>query len=421
MRVIFTTFAQNAHFLGQVPLAWALRAAGHEVRVVSQPALTATIVGAGLTAVPVGEDHRWLETMADDDADGDWDSGLDLDPVRPELRHWNVLHAVQEQLTARFLAPANNASMVDELVRFAEGWRPDLVVWEPFTLAGAIAAEVVGAAHTRLLWGADLLVDQRERYLGELAARPADQRPDPMVDWLGELLGRHGLAFAERMIRGQWTIDQLPAAIRLPLGEPTVPMRYVPYNGSAVVPDWLREPPLRPRVCLTLGITDRDGGDFLGVPLEELVGAVAELDAEIVATLTAAQLERIGALPANVRAVDFVPLHALLPTCSAIVHHGGAGTWATAVASGVPQLMFPSVWDDHYRARRTAELGAGLVVPRDGLTAAAVRDGLRRLLDEPAPADAAEELRHLALADPPPTDVVPALEKLTLEHQTAGF
>src|ERR1017187_1851466 len=38
-----------------VPVAWALRAAGHEVRVASQPDLTEVITGAGRPGVPVGQ------------------------------------------------------------------------------------------------------------------------------------------------------------------------------------------------------------------------------------------------------------------------------------------------------------------------------------------------------------------------------
>ncbi|MGW7578886.1 hypothetical protein [Streptomyces sp. NPDC054765] len=54
MRVLFVTLAASPHFFVQVPLAWALRAAGHEVRVASQPDLMDTITAAGLPATPVG-------------------------------------------------------------------------------------------------------------------------------------------------------------------------------------------------------------------------------------------------------------------------------------------------------------------------------------------------------------------------------
>lgn len=36
MRILFTTFAARSHFNVQVPLAWALRTAGHDVPVASR-------------------------------------------------------------------------------------------------------------------------------------------------------------------------------------------------------------------------------------------------------------------------------------------------------------------------------------------------------------------------------------------------
>ncbi len=422
MRVLFTSFAMESHFLSMVPLAWAMRAAGHEVRVASQPSLTGAITSAGLTAVPVGEDHVLLDAVAKtevDEAGTHWNS-IDLDPIRPETQTWEFLRAVNEALPEMFFARVNNETMVDEMVRFARQWRPDLVIWEPFTIAGAIAAQAVGAAHARQLWGADLFVDLRARFLRQRAERRADSVPDTLATWLGGVLDRYGLTFDETVVRGQWTIDTLPSSIRMPLGEPTVAMRYVPYNGTAVVPDWLREPPERTRVCLTLGLTARSGAEYLLGSLEGVLDAIGDLDAEVVATLNAAQRAEVSRLPDNVRAVDFVPLHALLPTCSAVAHHCGAGSWSTSAIYGVPQLISPMVFENSYRARRTAEVSAALVIPQRELTPETLRDGLQSLLTESRYADGADRLRRESLDDPPPSDVVPVLEKLTLEHQDMG-
>ncbi|MFE9664358.1 activator-dependent family glycosyltransferase [Streptomyces sp. NPDC005955] len=422
MRVIFASFALKTHFFSQVPLAWALRSSGHEVRVASQPSLTEAITAAGLTAVAVGTDHSWRETMSGASAPhSDWDAGLDLDPTRPGVHHWEVLRGVNAQLTERFFASANNDSMVDDLVRFARGWRPDLVIWEPFTPAGAIAAEASGSAHARLLWGADLFVDQRREYLRERLLQPAEQRKDPLAEWMSGKAEKYGLSFDERLLRGHWTIDQMPASIRLPLGERTLPMRYIPYNGHSVVPPWLRETPTRPRVCVTFGTTAREGTGDGAESLTRILEGLDGLDVEVIATLDAAQLGTMSKVPDNVKPFDFVPLTVLLPGCSAIVHHGGAGTWSTAVAAGVPQLIVPSEWDDYYRARRTAELGAGLVVAHDGLDAAAVRAGVQRLIAEPRFSDGAERLRGEMAADPAPGDLVHTLEKWTLEQLESGY
>ncbi|WP_051915552.1 hypothetical protein [Streptomyces aureocirculatus] len=56
-RVLFVLYAEKTHLFIQVPLARAFAAAGHEVRVASQPELVPEITRAGLTAVPVGRDH----------------------------------------------------------------------------------------------------------------------------------------------------------------------------------------------------------------------------------------------------------------------------------------------------------------------------------------------------------------------------
>ena len=40
-----------------------------------------------------------------------------------------------------------------------------------------------------------------------------------------------------------------------------------------------------------------------------------------------------------------VPHHLLLPECSAMMHHGGAGTCAAALTAGLPQLVCPFHFD----------------------------------------------------------------------------
>jgi glycosyltransferase (activator-dependent family) len=417
MRVLLTSLAVEAHFNGTVPLAWALRAAGHEVRVASQPALTETITRAGLTAVPVGTDHVHHELVRELGAElTSFYRGIDLTGERGD--DYVNLKAANTLLTATFYAQANNDSMVDELVDHARRWRPDLVVWEPFTFAGAVAARACGAAHARLLWGPDLFLRLRQALRRQMDLLPAALHDDSLADWLTWTLDRFGCRFDEEVVVGQWNIDQMPPGVRLPLGRPMVPMRYVPYNGRSVIPAWLGESAGgRPRICLTLGITSRDHAYPNVVSLDELLDATADLDVELVATLDAKQRAELTRVPDNTRVVDFVPLHALLPTCAVVVHHGGAGTWSTAAACGVPQLVIADMWDNVYRARRLADYGAGLFLPPAELTAAALRDGVTRLLAKPSFTADAQRLRAEIMAEPSPAAVVPAIEELTARHR----
>ncbi|GMO20095.1 MAG: glycosyltransferase [Spirochaetaceae bacterium] len=54
-----------------------------------------------------------------------------------------------------------------------------------------------------------------------------------------------------------------------------------------------------------------------------------------------------------------IPHKLFLPLCSAIIHHGGAGTTHSAARAGIPQLVVPMIIDQFYWAYRTGVLGLG--------------------------------------------------------------
>jgi rhamnosyltransferase subunit B len=79
-------------------------------------------------------------------------------------------------------------------------------------------------------------------------------------------------------------------------------------------------------------------------------------------------------LPPSMRFVSYAPFSRLLPKTCAIVHHGGIGTTAQALAAGVPQLVMPLSHDQPDNARRVKRLGVGLTIdPRDFEPAAVAR------------------------------------------------
>ncbi|MFF3315380.1 activator-dependent family glycosyltransferase [Streptomyces sp. NPDC003035] len=433
MRVLFVTLAARPHFYVQVPLAWALRAAGHEVRVASQPDLLDAITAAGLPATPVGpplaqdesveELRRRQEKAAERLTEPpDAQELMRMAEDRPERLTPDFLDGLFTVMTSAIFQNFAAEETVDDLVALTRRWRPDLVVWDTLMMGGSIAAQACGAAHARLLYGLDLVGTMRERHLVSLAARPEELREDPLAEWLEWTAARYGGGFSEDLVTGQWTVDPTPASLRPPTELPWVPVRHVPYNGRAVLPEWLREPPARRRVCLTLGLSFREvmGGDQASVPA--LLEALGELDAEVVATLDGGQLAKVGRVPDNVRAVDFVPLDALLPSCSAIVHQGGFGTSQNALVHGVPQVVVPNdLWDIHPRAELIERSGAGVRPSEAGpLTPEELRELVTRVLDEPSFARNAARLREEVRAMPTPAELVPVLEELTARHRSAG-
>lgn len=70
---------------------------------------------------------------------------------------------------------------------------------------------------------------------------------------------------------------------------------------------------------------------------------------------------RLGniSLPENVFKIEYAPYDWLFPRMSMIFHHGGSGTTAYALRSGVPSCTIPFVFDQFYWGERSTELGVG--------------------------------------------------------------
>jgi len=64
-------------------------------------------------------------------------------------------------------------------------------------------------------------------------------------------------------------------------------------------------------------------------------------------------------LPSFICQTDFAPFRELFPLCAAVVHHGGIGTVAEALATGTPQLIHPLCFDQFDNAVRVQRLGVG--------------------------------------------------------------
>jgi UDP:flavonoid glycosyltransferase YjiC (YdhE family) len=83
-------------------------------------------------------------------------------------------------------------------------------------------------------------------------------------------------------------------------------------------------------------------------------------------------------LPPGIFACSDADHVTLFPRLDLLVHHGGAGTTAAALRSGVPQLIVPHIVDQFFHGRRIAELGAGpRPVPKAKLSAAVIAEALK--------------------------------------------
>ncbi|MEU5553668.1 activator-dependent family glycosyltransferase [Micromonospora sp. NPDC047793] len=416
MRVLFAVNPSKTIFMYMVPLAWAMRTAGHEVRFASQPQFAGVITQAGLTAVPVGHDR-------DLTPDKEHRAGI---PVPydafddPSKQNWEYLKPGMAA-TDKWWHRYGNFPIIADLVEFAQRWQPDLVIWDPLTLAAPIAAKACGAAHARLLFGVDVYGGVRQLYTRLRDEQPEGERSDPVADWMAAYGRKYGYEYSDDMLTGHFTIDQFPASLAVDApGLEYVRMQFISYGGPAVVPRWLWAPPERPRIALTMGLSATEVYDGYTISVSEVLQALSGLDIEVVATVADSERQGLGAVPDNVRLIPFVPWHAFVPTCSVVIHHGGAATLAATARHPVPHLTLHYHYDQPIYGRLLSRMGAGLDMATGQATGDAVRTAVLRLLHEPTFKAGAARLRDETLALPSPNQLVPQLEQLTTKYRTDG-
>jgi len=404
MRILFTSVDWTGHVFPMVPLGWALGAAGHEVRVLCSAGLAPAVSAAGLTPLPLLESTGPVQARMNNyrRALAGHSRSAGLPPVDPvtgaelaDLAEADPGHRVlAAEAATRWWLRRRTARLADLVAH----WRPDLVVHDLSSADGRTVAELADVPAVCHLWG----------LVGDAEEDPAmDYRPECIDDSFAAL-GLRG-----RGARIRHVIDPTPDCLRPPTRAERLPMRYVPYNGTGIMPDWVLAPRPRPRVCVVWGtsVTRIYGPRSFFVP--RIVAALAGLDLDAVLAVDATDAAAVGALPSNVHLLaQRTPLHALLQGCDAVVHNGAAGSSMTALAAGIPQLAVSVSDEQAGNADRIAAAGAGLHEPGVRSTVDSIRAAVLRLLADSGIAAAAARAAAENRARPAPAELVAPLERL---------
>ncbi|MFN2569182.1 MAG: nucleotide disphospho-sugar-binding domain-containing protein [Candidatus Dormibacteria bacterium] len=389
MRMLFSTLPGLGHFFPIVPLAWGARAAGHDVLIATTSEALEASGRAGLPAVDVAP-------------------GLNVPQVfqRMQERTGRSFLFTRDALSDAIVQAISGAfaeisdRMADRTVAVVRSWQPDMVVHTPIGGAGPLAATM--RSIPAVLHGFGLGPAGRVTQLVNLVF----QGMKPTFE-------RHGLP--GEVAPPLAVIDPTPPSMGGPDRLPAWPVRYVPYNEGGALPDWLRRPAVRTRICMTLGTVVPYAAGVGALP--GVIEAVRDLDAEVVLALGQVDCSDLGSLPGNVHVAGWVPLSALLPTCRVLVHHGGAGTTMNALAAGVPQLVLAHGADQHANAAAVEQRGVGLSHLPEEADPATMGSSLHRLLEEPAFSEAAGEVRQEIADLSSPAEMVHRLEE-TLAQAT---
>ena len=361
MRVVFAITPGHGHVYPTLPLADALRRAGHTTTY-------AMIDAAPLRAAIEERGHRFV-TLPPSQAEQQarfaeaWADLARLGPEQLEVRG-----------LARLFVPLVEPSL-DPLVALLRDDGADLVVHELTAFAGPLAAAMCAIPSVNHGTGFGFAASARGAGDAMAAAwRARDLEPDAMAGIYRTL-----------------HLEVFPPSLPNPILEVLDPARV-----RRVRPVALRSPsalvppaPSRPRVVATLGTVFDDDP-----------AAWAAIDAG---------LDRLGA------AVDvvvlrpggsFVPLGDVVDGAAVVVAHGGAGTVLAALAAGAPLVLLPRGADQWNVAEAAVACGAASVVRPE---APAVEAGVRVALDGALTEGAARVGREIE-AMPAPADLVEVLE-----------
>jgi UDP:flavonoid glycosyltransferase YjiC (YdhE family) len=384
-RILFSTWPAHGHLLPLLPMARAALAAGHEVVIASGAEGAAEAARRGFAVWDVGP--------------GRDEAGAAFAAVVPDIEAIDPAVRIPTLIAGVFGAAALRRA--EDLVPRAEAWQPDLVVHPITELAGAVAAERVGAP--RLVHGFGPLPAEAWSWFGarfgdlceawdvpELLDGILDS---PFVELCPPSLQRDAVAaFTHRIPMRPGSGDVAPGE-RLP--------------WSA---EQLAALPHPDTVHLTLGTLFHSATHVFTAALAGL----AELPVNVLVTVgPGADPAALGPRPPHVLVADFVPHELLLPHCTAIISQGGPATILAALDHGLPHLVLPQGADQFMNAPVLVDSGAGLALMPPEVTAERVAEATSRLLAAPGFAAATARMQA-ELATMPTADVV-------LEQQLAAL
>lgn len=327
-------------------------------------------------------------------------TGIELDevtrrfePVFRQLQEQPPLERRPRAFSMRFGEIEAKARLTGVRTAVAE-WRADLVIHESADIAAPLAAAEAG-------------IPSVNHGFGQPIPQACLERAEDVMAPLWHAVGLQPEPFCG--VRRGVTIDVCPPSLLLepfPLGVRLQQLRpAAPTPGVHRLRRGIVRRPGAPLVYVTMGTVFGHTAFF-----ETLLEALADLDCS--AVLTVGRDNDPAALtfvPDNTTVLRFLDQSVILPHCAAVVSHGGSGSTLGALAHGLPMVLVPKGADQFDNARACRSAGVAIDVWPDALSVEAIRDGVQRVLREPAWAHASRRVAAEIAAMPTPEEVVDVL------------
>lgn len=393
MRTLVTAISAYGHLQPLLPLAQALVNAGHEVAIATGPDMCRRAGAAGFTTFQTGiAANIAFGRLADRYPDQEYNR---LAPS--EILDWYLPH-----LFGEVMAPL----MLDDLEPLVRSWQPDVILDVILHDTWELAAPIVAASAGIPSINQTLGIRFYDRYVEAVADAVAPlwrQRglaPDPQAGLYRHLcLDTTPPGFQPYdTARHRETMRSLR-----PVALPPVP--------GETLPAWIDHRRDVPLVYMTLG-TNTNGDISM---FRSVIDGLSDLDIDVLITIGVGKdPASIGPLASNTRVEGYVPQSLILPHCSAVICHGGAGSTLSALAQGLPLLILPQGADQYIIGDLVASADVGLLLAPPDVNPSSVRASVLALLSEPERWVGTRRLQQEIAAMPGPAEVVPLIEQLVL-------
>ncbi len=365
MHVVLVPFGSSGDVHPFVGLGVALKARGHRVTVVSIPNFIPLLEKHGFEMVSIGEPDRF-DTLLHD----------------PRLWHPTKALAVVMESVLEGLKPVYDAIASC----FVKG--ETVVVAGSLAMGARVAQEVLGVPLATVHLSPSIFRSVHETPM---------HGPVRMPSWWPKTLKSGLYRIMDAIIDPRITpgLNRFRAQFGLaPIARPMKEWWNSPQCVLALFPEWFapRQPDWPPQTVQT-GFTLYDESDIQGLPAE-IVNFQNEPNRPVHFAPGSAQIQGRGFFETSARACElagvkglfvtkytdqlprplsdavthfpYLPFSKVLPLCSLVVHHGGIGTTAQALAAGIPQIVRPMAHDQMDNAARLQAMGVGVtIMPKD--------------------------------------------------------
>jgi len=380
MRIMFSFVGGNGHFQPLVPIADAVKSAGHTLVVACSRSMRPVVYEAGFPTLMLGKSKPAKMKV-------------ERIPLRPLS-----IEREEQDLRENFARHGAKARIPD-MIAACKAWKPDIIVCDEVDFGSMITADHLGIPHVSVV----------------VIASGSFIRPDVVAEPLNELRLEYGLPLDPDllMLSRYLVLMPVPPSFRnpaFPLPSTAHPIQ--PFSRQDAVPSLsiMGHNPSLPTIYFTLGtVFNTESGDLFS----RVLTGLRDVHANVIVTV-GHQIDpaEFGPQPDHIHIAQYIPQLNLLPHCDLVISHGGSGTVIATLAHGLPMVLLPMGADQIHNAERCQALGAARVLNPLDSSPEIVREAVRSVLDLSKYRASAQRIQSEIGTLPEPIYAVSLLEHL---------